>query len=218
MDSPEMKQFPKELMTGLKSFVFNYIGDKILDAVTYALFYDGEESLSAPCEEAYLDSNDYFGELEVMRKVKTCNGIVYDVDMSLICYILKEWLESDEEKGVDMEGYDELIGNTPETERESEIKRFSELCIDTFKKQNRRKLEVALYSMARIPILLITGRNQQNKSISLYYHAFALRQWDIEAANKNYLVPNGIRVNKLEVCDILPERQGVRFIVHLTGV
>ena len=210
----EDRRFPKELLDKLKDFVLTFIGDNFIDGVTYALFFDKEAKIIEKCKDIFLDSSDYFGENVVMREIKVCNGVVYDVDMSVVGFILKDWIDN-QDKSIDLPPYAELIGNQPETRREEDIRRFSKLCYGTYQ-QGKRKLEVALCSLSTLPSIIIAGRDKEDNAVSLYYPAFAIRQWDMERVNKDYLIKNNIRVNKLEVCDILPSREGVRYVIHLT--
>lgn len=209
------QEFPKELLDKLNDFTLNFISEKFIDAVTYGLFFSTESQVITKCDEIFMETNDYFGESGVMRKTEVCNGVVYDIDMSIVGYIMKRLLDEPDDK--DSRGYEELIGNSPETRRKKDTEKLAKLCLQNFHKQKRR-FEVALYSISPTPNILVTGYTSEQKMAALYYPAFALRQWDVDEINKSYLVPNGCRISTMEICDILPARNGVRFVLHMTEV
>ena len=206
--------FPKALYNKLIDFTLTFISDRFVDGVTYGLFFKNETDIIAKCDEIYSDTNDYFGELGVMRKIDLCNGVVYDIDMSVIKRILQEYLKSTQEKDLQLDEYAELIGNQPEQSRAEDMKRFAELCINEYR-AGKKKIMVSLFNLTANPNTIVMGKDA--KDVALFFQSFAIRQWDMENINKTYLIPHGIRVSSLEICDILPGRSGVRYGIHLSG-
>lgn len=216
----ETKVIPKELISKLEDFVLRFIKDRFIDGVSYGLFFSSEDELNKFCDSIYLESNKYFDAMEIMRKVETANGFIYDIDMKVVEHILREWMKLNKKTktGITLLEYEDIIGDSPKQNRNGDIIRLSELCYSSLEK-GKNKLEVVLYSLSPLPNVLLTGKLKETKElIVLHYPAFVLKQWDLDTVNEEYLIPKGIRISKVEVCDILPNREGVRFIIHLKEI
>ena len=88
-------------------------------------------------------------------------------------------------------------------------------CIHEFK-EGHKTFDVALFSRNSVPRIVVSGKDPKSgKDGVVTYDAYAVRHWDIEEVNAKLLAKEGIRIAKIEPCEVIPTKTGVRFRLHL---
>lgn len=212
-----MANFSPELLNKLEGFFVNSIAEKVLDGVTYIMIFEQEQSLfdiynkiRTEVDEMGYDKNTLF------RVYQFSNGYVFDTDLSISIY-LAEKIMKENIAGIENPEIKADINKIIVQKRKNAMVSLAKYCVSQMEK-GITQFDVALYSRNVVPKILITGKDTNGKSVMLQYRAFALRHWDIDTVSNDLLLPQGIRISKVEPCEILPARNGVRFTIHLAQV
>lgn len=216
------------LSSMLSEYLMAQIQSKTLEGSTYILLTDSkhDKEIFERYSAIRLEANKCgFGPQEIFRIYELSNGYILDVDGSvarnLTIHITKKQAEIDPEiKAIyELTGGD-LIGDAPEKRRRADMAMFAKYLKSQFAK-GKKTVEVALFSKNQIPRISITAKDPKStkgESVSVTYNAYAIRHWDIEEVNTHMLIPEGIRIHKVEPCEILPSKTGVRFKIHMTNL
>jgi len=111
----------------------------------------------------------------------------------------------------------DLIGDSPDKRRKDDMLGLAKYVKQQYD-NGKKQIEVALFSRNSVPRIIISGVGPKNDMISIKYNAYAIRHWDIESINANMLIPAGIRISKIEPCEVLPSKTGVRFVLYVDSV
>ena len=216
------------LMNLLTEFLVHEIDVRVLDGITYAFVLKPDKKKdrnTAKENEKYAKymhikeetRNLGFNNDEVFRAYEVSNGYIFDMDIreakKITVALAKAVANSTGSKTIPKN----LIGDGPDKRRIEDMKRLARYAKQEFD-AGRKKIEVALFSRNRGPRITITGSDGNGNPIALQYGAYAIRHWDIEMVNEKLLVPAGFRISKIEPCEILPSKTGVRFIMYLESL
>lgn len=197
------------LKAKLANFLFDYVGSKVQDGITYAMMVSGKhsqdrvEELKSLCRELRAAGVNE----KVFRCYEVVNGYIFDIDLGvardITARLAKEAMDINKD----------LIGNGPARRRQEDIEKLAKSCKKWFN-QGQEVVEVALFSRNSVPRINITGRDAKNKGKMLTYEAYAIRHWDIDAVNA-LLQQSGIRILKVDTHEILPSETGLRVTLHI---
>lgn len=214
-------KFSSELRDGLTRFIIDELGGKVLDGITYTLIrtddsakpYDKQryEEYMGLRKEANLCG---FSSLDVFRVYNLQNGVIFDVDMGItkkITTLVANRVMENDGKAI---RYDDVIGDKPEKRRKSDMISLAKY-LNKQIRQGQRIVEVALFSRNSVPEIVINGQLADGRYAIQKYKAYAIRFWDLEDVNKNFLIPMGIRIKSVAPGAILPTRTGVLFQLEL---
>ena len=213
-----MGKASNELINMLTDFLINEIGSKSLDGITYAMVIKNSKK----------DEEDYkryigirkeaqkcgYTQDEVFRVYEVSNGYIFDMDMPVVKKISYELSKAVNKTNGGQTPVGDLIGDSPEKRRKSDMLSLAKYVRTEFNNGNR-VIEVALFSRNSTSKITITGIGVRNEMLMAKYNAYAIRHWDIETVNAKILIPIGIRIAKLEPCEVLPSKTGVRFKLYL---
>ena len=213
-----MGKASNELINMLTDFLINEIGSKSLDGITYAMVIKNSKK----------DEEDYkryigirkeaqkcgYTQDEVFRVYEVSNGYIFDMDMPVVKKISYELSKAVNKTNGGQTPVGDLIGDSPEKRRKSDMLSLAKYVRTEFNNGNR-VVEVALFSRNSTSKITITGIGVRNEMLMAKYNAYAIRHWDIETVNAKILIPIGIRIAKLEPCEVLPSKTGVRFKLYL---
>jgi len=215
-----MGKLSKELMGMLSEFLTSEIQNKALSGITYTMFFkDGKDKEMVEKYMKIREEADRCGysQNEVFRVYEVSNGFIFDMDMSVAKYITAELSKVVAKQNGGKTPVGDIIGEFPEKRRREDMTLLARYVKAQFK-DGKKKLEVALFSRNSVPRIMITGGDKDGNQIALKYNAYAIRHWDIEEINIKLLAPYGIRVAKIEPCEIFPPKTGIRFIMHVVKV
>lgn len=209
------------LMNLLTEFLVHEIDVKVLDGITYAFVLKNDKN-AKETYKAYMKIKEEakkcgFANDEIFRVYEVNNGYIFDMDIreakKITTALAKAVAKDSGNKNIPRD----LIGEGPEKRRKADMIALARYIKFNFD-QGKDKVEVALFSRNKGPKITITGVGKNNNNMAIQYNAYAIRHWDIESINENLLVPAGIRIAKIEPCEVLPSKTGVRFIMHLDKV
>lgn len=212
----------KKMMNLLSEFLINEIGSKALDGITYAMVTKDKKDRNTFIK--YMEVRDEvsrcgFSKDEGFRVYEVSNGYIFDMDLNLAKAITIKLANAVQNMGgigdIDI-GDGDLIGNSPEKRRKSDMLALAKYCKQEFDKGNR-VITVALFSRNSVPHIVLTGKDTNGNYVSEKYNAYAIRHWDIEIVNSKLLIPAGIRIARIEPYEILPSKTGVKFDITLEG-
>lgn len=212
-----MGKASKEMIDLLTGFLVCEIGGKAIDGITYAMVLKDERDSEA--YNRYMQVRQEadacgFTRDEVFRVYELCNGYVFDMDLSVAKRITTKLAKAVEKsRGVNV-GNGDLIGNSPETRRKQDMIALAKYVQQEYD-SGKRVVEAALFSRNSVPHIIISGKDASGKLVSMKFNAYAIRHWDIETINYQLLIPAGIRISKLEPCEILPSKTGVKFNIYI---
>lgn len=214
-----MAKLDKDIMDIITSFFISEIGSKAMDGVTYALIINNDKNKGI-CK-SYLDikrklQQSGHGINDVFRVFEVANGYVFDLDMSIAKRILHELSKALRNTDPTIKNID-YIGNYPENRRKSDLNGLAKYI--KYKYDNKvNTVEVALYNRNPSTKIWISGIGQRNEMIAVEYNAYAVRHYDIKTLNEMFLIPAGIRVSRVEPCEILPSSNGVSFRLYIESI
>ena len=215
-----MAKFSNELLNRLTEFLIIEIGEKALSGITYALYIKNEKD-----KEVYERYNAIKKEVlkcgysndEVFRIYEVSNGYIYDLDLSVAKKITTELAKAVAKTNGGTTPVGDLIGDGPSLRRKADMLGLAKYVKQQYD-EGKRVIEVALFSRNSVPRIVITGIGPNKEMLPIRYTAFSIRHWDIQSINANILIPAGIRISKLDPCEVLPSKTGVRFILSIEKV
>lgn len=215
-----MATVSKELIDMLTEFLATEIQSKALNGITYTMLFKDDKDKEAL--ETYKNIRKEatkcgYGPNEVFRVYEVSNGYIFDMDLRVAKQLTVELSKAVAKMNQGQTPVGDLIGDAPEKRRREDLELLAKYIKSEAKKGNR-KLEVALFSKNSVQRIVINGEDKEGKPTLIKYNAYAIRHWDIEDLNTMYLVPVGLRVSRIEPCEILPPKTGVRFILHITNI
>lgn len=210
----------KELMDRLTNFLFEAIGGKVVDGITYTMEISPEDDEAI---KNYLELKDMvvkegFKNNEVFRVYNVANGYIFDMDLAIVRYLNDKVFKAvSKNTGLNCDG-NAVIGYGPEVRRKQDMESLAKYCISQFE-SNKTEFEVALFSRNSVPRITISGKDSakgsQGKGVVVTYNAYAIRHWDIEEINNRLLIPKGLRITRIKPCEILPSKTGMRFVLSV---
>lgn len=215
-----MAKFSKELMNKLSEFMVSELGSKTIDGVTYAMVLRDEKDkdrydrMLSIKEEAL--KCGFRGD-EVFRINEVSNGYIVDMDLGTAKQITRELGKAVGNANNEKIDLDRLIGNKPEQRREKDMMRLARNVKSDFEK-GKVRYEIALYNRNSTDSISVIAKGVSNEKLQIKYRAYALSYLDIERVNRKYLMKEGLRISRLQPCEILPSRNGVSFIIDVEEV
>lgn len=204
----------KRLRDMLTEFLICEIGSRALDGITYTLLLktNRDKELIERYKQIKVEANNCgFVNNEVFRMYEIGNGYIFDMDIGVAKMITAEIARSiNASANYSNVPSPDLISDMPEKRRKRDIIALGRYLVSQFD-LNRTELEVALFSRNSTNRIVINGKSANNEPIALTYNAYAIRHWDIEILNEKILIPMGIRVSRIQSCEILPSKTGVSF-------
>ena len=215
-----MKNLSTVSVNLMTEFLVSEVEAKALDGITYALMLkDGKHDAEINKYDELRRSldRDGFGANEIFRRYELSNGIIYDLDIKMAVELtIKLSVAVAKANGGKSPVGDLNIAKESEERRREDIKLLAKKALNSAKNSGKvAKMEVALFSRNKVPKIVLTGTNSNGKSVACQYDAFAVRHLDIEEMNREFMVPSGYRVIKIEPCEILPSCTGVRCILYV---
>ena len=215
-----MAKFSNELLNQLTEFLIHEIDTKVLDGITYTFLL--KEPRYQSKYERYMKIRDEvkncgYGPQDIFRVYEVGNGYIFDMDLNIAKRITTELskavVNSTGNKNVPLY----MISDSPDKRRKRDMSLLANVVKKEFK-AGKREIEVALFSKNSVQRIIITGQGTNGKNMAIKYNAYAIRHWDIQVVNRELLVPYGVRIEKIEPCEILPTMTGVRFILYLGSI
>lgn len=215
-----MGKISVELFDMLRDFLVSKPAGKALDGITYNLLLKNERDREN--YEKFMEIKKEalrcgFNNNEVFRVYELSNGYIFDMDLSVAKAITYELSKQVARQDRNEKIAGDLIGDYPEQRRREDMILLSKFLKSRFNRGERR-VEVALYSQNTVPRITINAKNEKGEPIALKYNAYAIRHWDIEELNARLMIPDGIRISKIEPCEVMPSKTGVRFIIHMISL
>ena len=201
-------------------FMLSEVSSKSMDGITYAMVLktDADKSRFNKYMEIRKEATRCgYTTDEAFRVYELSNGWLFDMDMSFAKTITAELAKSvvTEKDNVNPE---DLIGDKPERRRKADMGRLAEYVRKRYM-DGENVIEVALFSRNTSPKITVTGVDPSSKkNVRLEFRAYAIRHWDIETVNAKLLIPAGIRISRIEPCEILPSKTGIRFRIFIESL
>ena len=212
-----MAQMSKKLEEMLTEFMLVEIASKAIDGITYALLTNGQndkEEVSKYKEIKNEVINCGFVNNQVFRYYKVSNGYIFDMDLDMARMLTTKITRSLAKNDPSLNGVENLIGDAPEKRRKKDLISLGRYIMQKAN-EGKYQIEVALFSRNTTNRIILTGKNSNGEDIAVTYNAYALRHWDMEILNEKILIPQGVRVSRIQPCEILPSKTGVSFILTL---
>lgn len=211
-----MASMSTDLINKLTEFLICEIGSKALDGISYMMLFKNKRDKTL--YDRYKTIKDEalrcgYTDEEIFRIYEVSNGYILDMDVWVVRKITYELSKAVSK----VSGEKDIIGDNPSKRRDRDIKRLAKHIQKEFD-AGKDIIEVALFSRNTVPRIIITGKDQNNEVIAVKYNSYAIRHWDIENVNSEELIPVGIRVSKVEPCEILPSKTGCSFKLYIEHV
>lgn len=209
-----------ELINKMTEFLINEIGSKSIDGITYTMVLKEDKDKEA--FKRYMEIRKEaqkcgYSSDEAFRVYEVSNGYIFDMDMSVVKKISRELSKAVSKTNGGQTPISDFIGDKPDKRRKSDMLGLAKYVKSEFDSGNM-EVQVALFSRNSTPRIMITGIGPKNEMLTIRYNAYAIRHWDIETINSALLIPAGIRIAKLEPCEVLPSKTGVKFKLYLEPV
>ena len=212
-----MAEISKELENMLTEFLIREIGSKALDGITYSLLLknNADKESIEEYKKIKLEANKCgFKTSEIFRMYEIGNGYIFDMDVRIAKIITAKMVKTINKTAVNKIQNVDIISDMPEKRRKRDIISLGRYVVNQYN-NGRMRFEVALFSKNSTNRIVLNGVGPHGEPMSVIYNAYAIRHWDIEVLNGTILSPQGIRVAKIEPCEILPSKTGVSFIFTL---
>lgn len=215
-----MAQFSNELLNQLTEFLIHEIDVKALDGITYTFLL--KDNKYQETYKRYLKIKEEahrcgYSNDEIFRIYEVSNGYIFDMDLKVAKKITEELSKAVAKSNGGKTLSVDVLSKGPDKRRKADMTSLAKFVKQEYD-SGKRKIEVALFSRNSVPRIIISGVDKNNKPIAIKYNAYAIRHWDIELINEKLLVPAGIRIAKIEPCEILASKTGVRFVMYLDSV
>ena len=211
-----MGEISRELLNMLTEFIVCEVGSKVLDGITYTLLLKNDRdnaSIERYKKIKVEAASCGFVYNEVFRVYEVGNGFIFDLDIGIAKMITAQLAKS-VSKEQNIGNNKDIIRNSPELRRKRDLISLSKYLIEQFN-NGKTEVEVALFSKNTTNKIIINATDNNGKNVAVMYYAYALRHWDIELLNEKLLIPQGLRVSRIQPCEILPSKTGVSFLMTL---
>lgn len=204
-----------EVLDKIAVIVANDIGAKVMDGINWTFVLDTDtvkineyESIRESLRSLGYKSN------EVLRAFKVPNGIVYDIDADVVKKLVTSLMSQSEKADTCYS----IMKTAYEERRNSEFAKLQVFIIKAIK-NGKKNVSLALFNKNKgskiVYKVKVTNGIYKGKFMEITLDAFALRHWDLEELNQNYLIPARCKIKRIEVIDILPTLTGVGFNMEL---
>lgn len=216
-----MAKLSKESVNGITKFLVTEVQSKVTEGITYFMVLkDGKhDDIIAEYDAVrkQLDEDGYRAD-EVFRRYELSNGIVYDLDIQSAIALTVKMSEAVAKSNGGMSPIGDMnIAKESEERHREDVQRLAKKVVEKYK-EGQSKLEIALFSRNKVPRIIVTGVNRKGQKVACQYDAYAIRHLDIEEVNRDYLSKHGLRIIKIESCEVLPTITGVRCILHVVRI
>lgn len=211
------RQVTDEAISKISTIVVNSIGAKILDGINWALILNNDSATINEYEAIRQELKDMgYNRGEVLRAVEAPNGLIYDIDSEVIKKLMINTLSDS-----DIDPLKVGVDTAYIARRNSEFQKMHVYLMREFK-QGHTNVSVALFSTNKGDKITYQTTVQEGryggKKIEISLPAFALRHWDLQEFNRDYLIPSRIKISRVQIIEILPTRTGVGFNFELIGL
>lgn len=212
------KQVTDEAVSKITGIVANSIGEKIVDGVNWALILNSDSDTINEYETIRQELKDMgYNRGEVLRAVSAPNGLIYDIDASVIKKLVSQLMS-----GSDVEKSSKTIMDNAYIERRnSEFQKLHVYLMKAFR-QGKTTVSVALFNTNQGNKITyktyVESGKYAGQKVEVSLPAFALRHWDLQELNRDYLIPSKVKIARVQVIEILPTRTGVGFNLELIGL
>lgn len=199
--------------------VENIGAKEVCDGITYVLLTANDSdkireiyALQKEIQECGVDPNT------ILQSYKVSNGVIFDLNIGVAKQIASFLVTNGVNKGMidgrKISGPD-LIKDTPEKRRKEDIEKLGKFLKQCFKNK-KYVVDLALFSRNKVGVTTFNAKDRKTgKDATVKYNAYAIRYWDIEVLNRVVLANEEFKVVKLEAGEILPSKNGVRFVLTL---
>ena len=205
-----------------KMLVEDIGAQEVVDGITYVLLDKSTESDKTKANQ-YESIIAELGDsgtnpATILRKYDVSNGTIYDLDINVAKSIASFLLQQANKEGAlngKIKSYD-LIADKPDKRRREDIEnlgKYLKKCV----KEGKTAVEVCLFSRNKVGKTTFNAK-KGGKDVTVSYNAYAIRHWDIEVLNNIILANENFKVTKVDAGEIVPSKNGVRFVLHLTKV
>jgi hypothetical protein len=207
-----------EAMKIITKIVANSISEKVFDGVNWAIVLNDDTETKNEYESIRQDLKEMgYVHGEILRAAAVPNGLIYDIDVSVIKSLVNNLMAGSENADV----CKQMIDTAYEQRRNSEFQKLHVYLMKNYK-EGRLKVSVALFNVNQgnkitYKTTIETGK-YAGKKVAITLNAFALRHWDLQELNRDYLIPSGIKIAKIRAIEILPTCTGVGFNLELVGL
>lgn len=196
----------------------NNLGEKVFDGINWTFVLESDVGTLQEYENIRQELKDMgYTHGEILRAYKAPNGLIYDIDAKVVKMLVKSTMAGSESEGL----CNELIESAYEARRNMEMSRLHVFLAKAFK-AGQTKVSLALFNTNKGNRItyntLIESGSHANQKVEIRLPAFALRHWDLEELNRNYLIPARIKIQKVQLVEILPTKTGVGFNFELVGL
>lgn len=211
-------QVTDEAVDKITSIVANHIMEKVFDGVNWALILNTDTDTINEYESIRQELKDMgYTRGEVLRALQAPNGLIYDIDSSVIKRLVVKLLENSENAS----DYYKLIDSAYIERRNLVFQKLHIYIMKAFK-QGKTRVSVALFSTNKGDKITyktyVESGKYAGQTVEVTLPAFALRHWDLQELNRDYLIPSRVKISKVHVIEILPTRTGVGFNLDLVGL
>ena len=209
-----MANYTEDLNNMLTEFVAAELGVKSTYGITYEMFLKNSkrdmdlfERYSTIRKEA--NKCGYSTE-QIIRIYELINGYIIDLDINVVKNIIKNIWHFANKSNTNQIDPSIFVGDKPEQRRKKDMSLLAKNCKKKFDSGIYEYI-IALFNKNSSNRIVFNANSNDNKHVVCAYDAFALRHWDIERLNSDYLIPAGFRVSRVQPFEILPTKTGVSF-------
>lgn len=204
-----------EVLEKIAVIVANGIGAKAIDGINWTFVLDTDNVKIEEYESIRESlSNMGYKRNEILRAFKVPNGIVYDIDAEVVKQLVTKIMSQSEKADT----CSSIMKTAYEERRNAEFAKLQVLIIKAIK-SGKKNVSLALFNKNKGQKIAykvkVTNGVDNDKYMEITLDAFALRHWDLEELNQNYLIPARCKIKRIEVIEILPTLTGVGFNVEL---
>lgn len=213
-----MKEYNKLILDGASDIVITELGNRVLYGMNWLLLLKNNSKDMDKYERYLVIRNEAdkegFKPEECFRVYETVNGFVMDIEQDLVNIINTKLVEILKDTSPELAHLPSDIYKKMKERQSNEKKRLSSLIIKKAK-NNELEFEVALFSKNIAGKINVECLGQNNQHYLVRYDAFSITAWDIESINRDILIDKGYLIDTVQVCDILPNKRGVRTKLYI---
>ncbi len=216
-----MAELSKATLNLVSKFLTTEVESRAAEGITWQLLLKGRHDDRIAEYKALRETitAEGFGPNDIFRMYELSNGYIFDMDLGLATKMTIKLANAMASRMNIPSGetFGARMCEDAEKRRQEDLEKMAKRVL-THAKNREATFEMALFSKNSIPKIVINGKNSKGEAVTASYDAYAVRHWDIEEINVKYLVPKGVRIVKIEPCEVIPTMTGVRFIVHIANV
>lgn len=206
-----------EVIKLIMPIVANEIETQCLNGINWALVSNRRSAVQREYQQVREQLTQLgFHANEAMRVFSAPNGLVFDIDP----IVMKKLVVYMTQGSSGAEICRNKIEIAYEQRKTAEMFRLAERVAEKVRESDTKKANFLVSLFNKSPSFETRFKGKGDDGVMRQYllEAFALRHWDLQECNRDYIIPRGYIIKGIEIMEILPSEKGISFRIKAEAI